>query len=332
MVNSQDELGHLASTFNIMADRLQAAYKELEIANRDLEQRVKERTRSLRREVEDHERTEAERQKAEKELELQRTLLVRSDRLRSPGEMAAGIAHELNQPLVGVRGLAEHILIGMSKGWDSSESKLRDRVSRIIEQADRMTHIIQHVRLFAREAGKPEVSDVSLNEVVKSSVGLIETQIRSHGIDLRISLAEDLPVVSVNAFSLEEVILNLLSNARDGLEAVPETTVRERILEVSTELYAANGVRRVGLTVRDRGIGIEEGDLDRVLDPFFTTKDPDKGTGLGLPICKSIVEEFGGSLEITSDPGEGTEVRIFLPARRANQAAPSPDSLATTLA
>ena len=328
VVSSQDELGHLASTFNIMADRLHAAYTELEVINRELERRVEERTRSQRREVEDHEKTEAERQKAERELELQRTRSARSDRLRSLGEMAAGIAHELNQPLVGVRGLAEHILIGISKGWDTAEAKLTDRLARIVEEADRMTHIIEHVRLFAREAGKPDVSEVSVNEVVKSSVNMLEAQFRFHGIDLQLSLAEELPLVSVNPFSLEEVFLNLLSNARDAVEVAPEAD-RTQSVTLSTEVDSADGVRVI---VRDNGIGIEEANLDRVCEPFFTTKDPDKGTGLGLSICKSIVEDFGGSLDIASTPGVGTEIQIFLPSRTTAADARQPDTQLATLA
>ena len=323
-INSQDELGHLASTFNAMADRLQAAYKELECANRDLERRVEERTGSLRQEIEDHKRTDEERQKAEEELALQRTLAARSDRLRSLGEMAAGIAHELNQPLVGVRGLAEHILIGNEKGWDVSGSQLNDRLSRIIKEADRMTHIIEHVRMFAREAGKPEVSNVSANDVVQSSVGMLAAQFRSLGIDLRTSLAEELPVIPVNAFSLEEVFLNLLSNARDALEVVPEALAGGRSVDISTALNSSNGAPGVTVTVRDNGVGIDAANLERVLDPFFTTKDPDKGTGLGLTICKSIIEGFGGSFELASEQGVGTEVRICLPSRTAVQHAANP--------
>ena len=315
LITSQDDLGHLTSTFNTMAERLQAAHKELETLNRDLELRVRERTRSLVQEVEDHRRTEVERQKAEKELEVQRTLSLRSDRLRSLGEMAASIAHELNQPLVSVRGLAEHTLVGMERGWELSESKLNDRLLRIVEQVERMTHIIEHVRMFAREAGKPEVTDVSVNEVVQSSVDMIGTQFRTCGVDLRTDLAEELPVISANAYSLEEVVFNLLSNARDALEVVPDTDTGEKSVWVLTEPFQRDGVGGVRVSVSDNGIGIEESNLVRVLDPFFTTKGPDRGTGLGLSICQTIIDGFGGSLKIISAPGEGTEVQIFLPCR-----------------
>ena len=131
--------------------------------------------------------------------------------------MAAGIAHELNQPLVGVRGLAAHILNGMDRGWELGEEKIRQRIFKIVEQADRMVHIIEHVRMFAREAGKPELSPLQVNEVVRSAMDMLGAQFRSHGVDLDCELAEDLPLVVANPFSLEEVILNLLNNARDAV-------------------------------------------------------------------------------------------------------------------
>ena len=143
---------------------------------------------------------------AQRELETQRALSMRSDRLRSLGEMAAGIAHELNQPLVGVRGLAEHILIAMDRGWDLTEEKLRDRLTRVVEQADRMVHIIEHVRMFAREAGRPNPVPVQANDVVRSGMEMLGAQFRSHGLELASELSEGLPLVFANPFSLEEVI------------------------------------------------------------------------------------------------------------------------------
>ena len=129
-----------------------------------------------------------------KELEQQRAVAMRSDRLRSLGEMAAGIAHELNQPLVGVRGLAEHILIAQDRGWNMDARTIREKVATIVEQADRMSHIIEHVRIFAREAGKPELRPVNLNDVVESSITLLGAQFSSHGLTIEKSLATDLPL------------------------------------------------------------------------------------------------------------------------------------------
>ena len=262
-------------------------------------------------------KAEDARKMEEQELEKQRVLSMRSDRLRSLGEMAAGIAHELNQPLVGVRGIAEHILIGMDRGWELTEEKLRDRASTIVEQADRMTRIIEHVRMFARESGKPELRPVQINEVVKSAVDMLDTQLKSRGIELEYDLAETLPIVSANPFSLEEVIINLLINARDALEeqAKTESAPAPRQILMHTLLDQSDSEEYVRIEVSDNGIGIPEEIIERVFDPFFTTKSPDRGTGLGLSISKSIVEDFKGAIEIQSRPGVGTTVTISLSAR-----------------
>lgn len=250
----------------------------------------------------------------EQELEKQRVLSMRSDRLRSLGEMAAGIAHELSQPLVGVRGMAEHLLISIDRGWEFTEEKVRDKAKTIVEQADRMVHIIEHIRLFARESGKPEVRPVNVNNVVRSSVGMLTTQFRSRGIELKCELVEELPVILVNPFSLEEVIINILINARDAVEERMESGAASapRIL-LRTLLHQANSETQVKIEVTDPGVGIPDDILDKVFDPFFTTKDPGKGTGLGLSISKSIVESFGGTMSIQSTPGSGTAATISLP-------------------
>ena len=229
--------------------------------------------------------------------------------------MAAGIAHELNQPLVGVRGLAEHILISLDRNWELTQEKLRQRLERIIEQADRMVHIIQHVRLFAREAGKPDFSSVQVNEVVRSVLDLLAVQTRTHGVELDSQLVEELPTVSANPYSLEEALLNLLNNARDAVEeraAAGTTTAQGRVL-VRTGRTAEQDAEHVCIEIEDNGPGIPAEILDQIFDPFFTTKDPEKGTGLGLAISKEIVEEFGGQIRIRTASGQGTTMTILLP-------------------
>lgn len=291
-VVAQDEIGYLAQSFNRMVDNLESARNELEAINKNLEQRIQDR---------------------DSELEEQRTLSMRADRLRSLGEMAAGIAHELNQPLVGVRGLAEHCLIAIDKGWDLSEEKLKERLTGIVEEADRMVHIIQHVRLFAREAGKPELSKVQVNDVVKSSIDLVCVQFRSHNLDITAEMADGLPAVMANPYSLEEVILNLLRNARDAVE---DRLGTDGWAEARVVVRTASNGHGVHIQVEDNGVGIGEDVLPNIFDPFFTTKDPDKGTGLGMAISRSIVEDFGGVLQVESTRGSGTTATIDLPAMR----------------
>jgi signal transduction histidine kinase len=253
--------------------------------------------------------------KMTRQLEQQRAISMRSDRLRSLGEMAAGIAHELNQPLVGVRGLAEHILIAQDRGWNMDAQAIRQKVATIVEQADRMAHIIEHIRIFAREAGKPELCLVNVNDVIASSMNLLEAQFSSHGLSFEKDCAIDLPPVLVNPFSLEEAVLNLLLNARDAVEErlqvelemhAPGIFVRTQLMKEQVRVW-------VQIEVIDNGVGIPEDLQGKIFDPFFTTKGPDKGTGLGLSISKTIVEEFGGTLTITSSLGERTTAVITLP-------------------
>ena len=241
---------------------------------------------------------------------------MRSDRLRSLGEMATGIAHELNQPLVGVRGLAEHLLIARDRGWDLGEEAVQRKLSAIVEQADRMTHIIEHVRIFAREAGRDEAKSMEVNEVVKSAAELLEAQYRARGLELRLELGEGLPAVSGNPYSLEEVVLNLLTNARDAMEEGKETGSRPGLAWVLVRTgVGGKGVNSpVRIEVIDNGAGIPRHILPRIFEPFFTTKSSERGTGLGLAISRTIVKQVGGRIECASKVGKGTTVTVSLPA------------------
>ncbi|MCX5880701.1 MAG: ATP-binding protein [Deltaproteobacteria bacterium] len=256
------------------------------------------------------------RREVENELEVQRTLRMRSDRLRSLGEMAAGIAHELNQPLLGVRGLAELVLMTMGNDQNPMSDQNRKNIGRIVEQADRMVHIINHVRMFAREAGKTDTSRVDLNEVVRSGVSLLTAQFKSHGLHLELEMTPCSLPIQVNPYSIEEVILNLLSNSRDALEKklLQPPPGYLPMVWISTEMDRTGAAPVVRLSIRDNGNGIPDGIAEKIFDPFFTTKDPDKGTGLGLSICKSIVEEFDGHIQFTSTEGVSSAFEIDFPA------------------
>lgn len=303
----RDELGAMIDGFNDMLEQIQQRDGALQQARDQLQQRAEE----LQKELSERLRAEEARAIAEGELESQRTLSLRADRLRSLGEMAAGIAHELNQPLMGVRGLTEHILIGMERNWVLEEPVLRGRLERIIEQSDRMVHIIDHVRRFAREAGRADAAPIQVDGVVESAVSLLSAQFRAHGLELETESATDLPPVLANAFSLEEVVINLLSNARDAVETrVAEDGTSGRVV-VRTSRQDPEQVR---IEVEDNGVGMHESIISRAFDPFYTTKGPDKGTGLGLAISRSIVEEFRGELVLDSRPQRGTRATILLPA------------------
>ena len=318
-IHSGDEVELLANDFNAMTEALQKSYTELEARVAERTQELSQANAQLRTEIAERIQAEQARNQAEAELETQRTRMMHSDRLRSLGEMAAGIAHELNQPLVGVRGFAEHILIGQELNWELTPETLKERMEDIIEQADRMVHIIQHVRLFAREAGKPTKESVQVNDIVSSSLDLIGAQFRSHGIDLETQLSDHLSPIMANPYSLEEVILNLLNNARDAVEThkVNASTNYKPKVSIKTHPSPQNP-QDVQIEIIDNGGGIPQDIAQKIFDPFFTTKDPDKGTGLGLSISKSIVEEFHGSLSFLSENGH-TILTITLPTHHASQ-------------
>ena len=252
-----------------------------------------------------------------RKLEEQRVLSVRSDRLRSIGEMATGMAHELNQPLMGVRGLTEHILISMERGWKLPEDKIKEKLRLIIDQADRMSSTIEHMRTYAREAGKNEIQPVKINDVIRTCLDMMLVQFRNHGLKVDCELEEGLPVISANPYSVEEAILNLMLNARDAVEdrqtaGAPSTSPK---ILVKTR---KNG-KSIKIIIRDWGDGIPEEMIETVFDPFFTTKGPLKGSGLGLPISKSIIEEFGGKLNLQSEKGAGTTVTITMPISQVQE-------------
>jgi histidine kinase len=240
-------------------------------------------------------------------------LSLRSDRLRSLGEMAASIAHELNQPLVGVRGLAEHLVLAVDRGWELPRESVREKANAVVAQADKMTHIIQHVRTFAREAGRVETASVDVNEVVRTTVEGFGLQLRTRGIELTCEYADGLPTVRANPFSLEEVILNLLVNARDAVQDRMKDDRRSNRVRLLTRVADEAGARRVLLEVADSGVGMSPEVLQKAFDPFFTTKAPQQGTGLGLSISRSIVEQFGGTLDIQSRRGGGATAVVSLP-------------------
>jgi C4-dicarboxylate-specific signal transduction histidine kinase len=254
-------------------------------------------------------------EQGEAELKAQRLLSLRADRLRSLGQMAAEIAHELNQPLVGVRGLAEHLLIGMDRGWNLSPEKVRKKLSQIVAQADRMTHIIERVRMFARDASQPESWPVQVNDVVHDALSILGPQLRARGIKLQHDLAVENPLIRINPMSMEEVVFNLVLNAADALAETSEEGsghVTPCCILVRTRTRGEADQRSVQLQVIDQGVGIPENLLDKVFEPFLTTKAADRGTGLGLAICKVIVEQAGGTIGIESAVGMGTTVTVSL--------------------
>ena len=297
-----------------LEDRLQRSHEDLELIVQRRTNELRKAHKALQKEYQHYQEAEKARMAAELRLHEQKALSMRSDRLRSLGEMAAGIAHELYQPLVGVRGLAEHLLIGMDRGWEFDDSAVREKLALIIEQADRMTHIIEHVRIFAKQAGKPEMHHVHANDVVLSTIEMVRAQLVSSEITLASNLTRQTDGIMANPFSLEEVLLNLLFNARDAIEQKRKQKNNSAgSIRIRTALESAADRKNVLIEIRDSGIGIPKSVQARVFEPFFSAKESERATGLGLAISRAIIELLGGTIGIKSRFGHGTTVTITLP-------------------
>jgi signal transduction histidine kinase len=248
-----------------------------------------------------------------RELEAQ---LVQSARLVSLGQMAASVAHELKQPLSAISTTAGDVYLRLIGGVGLTGEELKEMMRDVRGFTDRMAEIIDHLRVFSRDTAKEPDVVFSVNDVVCSSVKLLGAQFANHGIALLLDLAEELPLVSGHPQQIEQVLLNLLSNARDALDekaaGVEAGEVEKRVTVRTTSVL--DGIPWVAVEVEDNGIGMHEATVARVFEPFFTTKPADRGTGLGLAIAYALVRNHEGRLSCESEVGEGTLFRVALPA------------------
>jgi len=226
--------------------------------------------------------------------------LVQADKLSSIGLLAAGVAHEVNTPLAVISTYAQ--MLAKQVADDEQKSRMLDKISK---QTFRASEIVNSLLNFSRTS-TTEVARVDLNRIVQETLSLLEHQLQKAGIRVNQSLASSLGCVSGNAGKLQQVLLNLIINARDAMEPGGS-------LEVST----FNDGAFVGIDVADTGHGIAPEHLARIFDPFFTTKGAKKGTGLGLSVTYGIIQEHGGTIEVFSRPQGGSRFRIELPVSKA---------------
>jgi two-component system NtrC family sensor kinase len=233
--------------------------------------------------------------------------LIQSEKLAAMGQLLAGVAHELNNPLSVVTG---HAAILKSTG----DPGVAGRAQKMADAAERCARIVRNFLALARQR-PPERGRVALDQVVHEAVELLAYPLRVDSVEVALELARNLPALWADAHQLHQVVVNLVSNAH---HAVREATAPRRIA-LTTRREA--GGRRVVLEVADSGRGIPREIQARLFEPFFTTKPPGQGTGLGLALCKGIVEAHGGSIEAASPPGSGAVFRVELPVESAPVAA-----------
>jgi signal transduction histidine kinase len=228
--------------------------------------------------------------------------LWQASKLATMGELAASVAHELNNPLATISLRAEILVDQLA-----TEDPNRQSVLVIEEEVERMAALISNLLVFSRRNHK-QISTLDLGEELMSSLDFIQYHLRSHKIDIATDCAPDLPSVQADRQQLRQVFLNLITNASDAMPEGGTLTIR------SFAGVMAGGRSAVVVEFSDTGTGIRTGDLPKLWEPFFTTKPEGKGTGLGLSICRRTVEEHRGTIEIEAGPTRGTTVRITLPA------------------
>jgi PAS domain S-box-containing protein len=242
---------------------------------------------------------------AEAALHRAQTELAHVTRMTALGELSASIAHEVNQPLAAIVTNGQACLRWLGREVpDLGEA--RGAVMRIVSDAERASDVIQRIRALAQKAD-PQKAALSLNGVIDDVVLLVRREVLSHQVALQLELAADLPPVLADRVQLQQVIINLLINAIQAMEPV---TDRPRDLLIRSQAHAD----RVLVAVQDSGIGIAAEDEARLFETFFTTK-PD-GLGMGLSICRSIIEAHGGEVRVARNTGPGTTFQFTLPANR----------------
>ena len=254
-------------------------------------------------------------QQSQEELKRAEAQLIQSSKLASLGTLASGVAHELNQPLAIIRAIAQQNLETLDQTTTPQLiHMLREDLQIVHRQTVRMSQIIQHLRAFSRKP-REEFEPVNLNEVAQNALILLREQLRQRGIALIENYAPDLPPVLGEANSLEQIVINLLTNARDALENHPDGQIA-----IETATYDDGKRVYAELRVRDNGPGVPEDIRPQIFDPFFTTKDPNKGTGLGLAISLEIAQKHHGFL-LLGKTERGAEFILRIPVAESRQQA-----------
>jgi len=252
--------------------------------------------------MDDLHQTTQESESRERQLREKQEQLVQVGKLATLGELTTGVAHELNNPLNNIGLFVGNAIDQIDRGVDDREVLLKG-LGQANEQIQKATEIISHLRTFGR-AAPTEFDRVDVNELLERALVLLQEQLRLRQVDVELDLDPTPLDVQGNSIQLEQVFINLLTNARDALADADEKVVR---------VTSRRHERRVVIRVEDTGHGVPEDLQSRVFDPFFTTKDVGAGTGLGLSITYGIIRDHGGGISLESSPGRGAAFVVELP-------------------
>ncbi len=291
---SSYELDELVDSFNRMRERLKLAIDELNGMQESLESKVEERTQQL--------------QAAQKKL-------VQSDRLASLGQLAASVAHEINNPISGVLNLSMLLERLMASGEfpPGREAEFRKYLGLISTETARVGRIVSDLLAFSRRS-KPQRAPADLNKLVQTTLGLADHKLKMINAQVALKLQENLPPLECDASQIQQVILNLVLNGAQAMQSRGGGN-----LTIQTGLLP--GGDEVELIVEDTGEGIAPENLSKIFDPFFTTKADGKGVGLGLAVLYGIVKAHEGEVEVTSVRNQGTKFIVTLPLKSSKNEA-----------
>lgn len=238
--------------------------------------------------------------------------LIQTERMVAIGEMATGIAHEINQPLNTISFGIDNLFQALSSK-KADESYIKEKSNKIFDSIHRMRNIIDHVRNFARGNDDVILSSFPVNEPVKNALSLYTEQLRNHGIKVIHHINENTngAIIHGNTYKIEQVLLNLFSNARDTMDDKRALNIPDYQPTITLSTSVEDILFK--LTVSDNGMGMSEHQMKEITKPFVTSKAPGKGTGLGLAISQKIISEHNGKMIFKSTPSDGTTVRIELP-------------------
>lgn len=285
------EPAHLVFVSNITPRK--QAEEELKKLNESLEKRVQEEVSRV---------------------ELQQQLLIQKSKLESLGELSAGLAHEINQPLLSFSMGLENMLMSITSE-EPDKKYLQNKMQLLFKDIDRIKNIIEHVRTFSRDQQNSVKENVNVCQTIHDALSMTSQQLRELEIDFEVECEEEELLIYGNPYRLEQVFLNLISNAR---QAVVEKSANKNHegynKRINIKCFRKD--ENVVISIRDNGTGISEENLPAIFNPFFTTKSDDKGTGLGLSICYGIVKEMDGEISAKSEAGVFTEIIVYLPTSK----------------
>ncbi|MFA6467442.1 MAG: ATP-binding protein [Bacteroidota bacterium] len=286
VIESSEELGELARSFDIMRIRLKSALEEINQFTEGLEMKIRQRADQLK---------------------VAHQKLLQSDRLASLGQLSASVAHEINNPVSGVLNLAMLMQRIMKEDGIPKErvEEFRKYLSQVVSETARVGRIVQDLLAFSRRS-KPFRAKIDFNSMIKSTINLLDHKLKLSGVTIELDLQHDLPTVHCDGSQMQQVVVNLIMNGAEASQGKPGGK-----LMVKTEKNSAGD--QLLFSVTDNGDGIPEEHLSKIFSPFFTTKGEGKGVGLGLAVVFGIIEAHKGDIDVHSEMNKGTTFTVTLP-------------------